>query len=100
MNRLTTSGVRLSLSNHSNPQGLKYQLLTVELTRKDRIIYPEELADVELPPGIDTRNGVVISGRGRCGYMIISFMNCTPLLGLVVMNRDIILLLWSPPTPV
>lgn len=64
MNPLTTSGVRLSLSNHSNPQGLKYQLLTVELTRKDRIIYPEELADVELPPGIDTRNGVVISGRG------------------------------------
>lgn len=63
MNPLTTSGIRLSLSNHCNPLGLKYQLLTVELTRKDRLIYPEELADIELPSGIDTTGGVVISGR-------------------------------------
>lgn len=64
MKPLTNSGVRLSLSNHCNPQGLNYQLLTIELTRQDRLIYPEELADIELPRGIDTTGGVVISGRG------------------------------------
>lgn len=64
MNHPIAIGIRLSLSNHQNPQGLKYQLLSVELTRKDRIIFPEELADIELPGGIDTTGGVVISGRG------------------------------------
>lgn len=64
MSHPPTIGIRLSLSNHQNPQGLKYQLLSIELTRKDRIIYPEELADIELPSGIDTTGGVVISDRG------------------------------------
>lgn len=57
------NGIRFTLSNHQNLQGLKYQLLSIELTRQDRIIYPEELADLELPAGIDTTGGIVISGR-------------------------------------
>lgn len=64
MNPPVASGIHLSLSTHCNPQGLKYQLLTIELTRQDRIIYPEELAEIELPNGIDTTGGVIISGRG------------------------------------
>ncbi|ARV63126.1 CRISPR-associated protein Csx3 [Nostocales cyanobacterium HT-58-2] len=65
--------IRLHLSHHENPQGLKYQQLTIELTRKDRIIYPEEIADLELPSGIDTTCGVVISGRAPIwlhGYLM------------------------------
>ncbi len=64
MNYTTAPGMRFTLSSHCNPEGLKYQLLFVELTRKDRIIHPEELAEIELPQGIDTTGGVVISGRG------------------------------------
>ncbi len=73
MNQPLNSGISLTISSHQNPQGLKYQLLTIELTRKDRIIYPEELADLELPRGIDTTGGVVISGRAPVwlyGYLI------------------------------
>ncbi len=73
MSHRSDFGIRLQLSNHLNPQGLKYQLLSIELTRPDRIIYPEELAQLELPKGIDTTGGVVISGRGPIwlhGYLI------------------------------
>jgi CRISPR-associated protein Csx3 len=73
MSHRSDFGIRLQLSNHLNPQGLKYQLLSIELTRPDRIIYPEELAELELPKGIDTTGGVVISGRGPIwlhGYLI------------------------------
>jgi CRISPR-associated protein Csx3 len=55
--------INLSLFHQQNPQGLKYQLLLIELTSEDRIIYPEELADLELPSGINTTIGVIISGR-------------------------------------
>jgi CRISPR-associated protein Csx3 len=65
MSHRSDFGIRLQLSNHLNPQGLKYQLLSIELTRPDRIIYPEELAELELPKGIDTTGGVVISDRCR-----------------------------------
>jgi CRISPR-associated protein Csx3 len=63
MSKQTPIGIRLSLSSQINPQHLKYQWLEIELTRKDRIIYPHELADLELPAGIDTTQGVVLSGR-------------------------------------
>ncbi len=44
-------------------QGLSYQQLEIELAGEDRVISPEDLADIELPSGIDTTGGVVISGR-------------------------------------
>ncbi|OKH35748.1 CRISPR-associated protein Csx3 [[Phormidium ambiguum] IAM M-71] len=63
MTKPAKNNICLSLSHQQNPQGLKYQLLSIELTSEDRIISPEELADLELPSGINTTIGVIISGR-------------------------------------
>ncbi|MGA9379029.1 MAG: CRISPR-associated ring nuclease Crn3/Csx3 [Phormidium sp.] len=63
MTKPLKNNICLSLSHQQNPQGLKYQLLSIELTSKDRIISPEELTDLELPSGINTTIGVIISGR-------------------------------------
>lgn len=63
MTQITDSGIRLHLSPPQTHKGLKYQQLSIELTRPDRIIYPEELPNLELPSGIDTTGGVVVTGR-------------------------------------
>ncbi len=55
--------IRLSLSQPRSWQTLSYQLLEIELTTTDRLVEPGHLDDLELPPGIDTRGGVVLSGR-------------------------------------
>ncbi len=55
--------VHLRLSQPRLVQGLQYQLLTIELNRRDRIMEPADLENLELPAGIDTTGGVVISGR-------------------------------------
>lgn len=55
--------IRLTLSEPCAIKELSYQLLAIELVTKDRLIAPEDLSRLELPAGIDTRNGVVISGR-------------------------------------
>ena len=57
------TGIQLHLSDTQTYQGLQYQVLAIALTRKDRLLYPQDLQDLELPPGIDTTGGVVISGR-------------------------------------
>ncbi|MFB2898396.1 CRISPR-associated ring nuclease Crn3/Csx3 [Aerosakkonemataceae cyanobacterium BLCC-F50] len=57
------NNIRFSLDHQQNPQSLKYQLLSIELISEDRIISPEELTDLELPSGINTTIGVIISGR-------------------------------------
>ena len=65
--------IRLSLTAIQTQEGLNCQLLTVELKTGDRIISPEDLIELELPPGIDTTQGVIISGRGPIwlyGYLI------------------------------
>lgn len=67
------TGIKLEVSQQKTPSGLKYQQLTIELTRSDRIIYPQELSDLELPNGIDTTQGIVITGRAPIwlyGYLI------------------------------
>jgi CRISPR-associated protein Csx3 len=67
------TGIHLEISQQKTPSGLKYQQLTIELTRSDRVIYPEELSKLELPNGIDTTQGVVINGRAPIwlyGYLI------------------------------
>jgi CRISPR-associated protein Csx3 len=53
----------LSLSQPRSWQTLSYQLLEIELTSTDRLVSPDDLGNLELPPGIDTRGGVVLSGR-------------------------------------
>ncbi len=63
MKNARDAGIRLQLSQHQTAEGLKYQLLSIELTRSDRTIYPQDLSEIELPPGIDTTCGVVINGR-------------------------------------
>lgn len=67
------TGIHLEISQQKTPSGLKYQQLTIELTRSDRVIYPPELSRLELPNGIDTTQGVVINGRAPIwlyGYLI------------------------------
>lgn len=73
MTQSTDSGIILTLTRPQSWRGLKYQVLNLELTRPDRIIHPEDLIHLELPSGIDTSGGVVISGRGPIwlyGYLI------------------------------
>lgn len=55
--------LHLQLGDSQTYQGLHYQILQLELTANDRLIKPEDLVDLELPTGIDTSSGVVISGR-------------------------------------
>lgn len=43
--------------------GLPFQVIEIELTRPDRLVFPEDLAQLRLPGGIDPRLGVVLSGR-------------------------------------
>ncbi|MBW4614419.1 MAG: CRISPR-associated protein Csx3 [Desmonostoc vinosum HA7617-LM4] len=55
--------LHLHLSKSLLVQNLKYQVLSIELTSSDHIIQPQDIKNLELPSGIDTTGGVVISGR-------------------------------------
>jgi CRISPR-associated protein Csx3 len=57
------SSLRLSLSTPQQVHGLSYQVLTIDLASPDRLIAPEDLAHLTLPEGVDTRGGVMITGR-------------------------------------
>ncbi len=57
------TAVRLTLSEPCSAQGLHYQVIQIDLATRDRIIEPETLATLELPSGIDTRGGIILSGR-------------------------------------
>jgi len=59
----TNAPIRLSLSERRWLQGLGYQVLTIDLVNPDRIIQPQDLSSLQLPPGLDATGGVVISGR-------------------------------------
>lgn len=60
---MTEPALSLNLSESVISQHWKYQFLTISLTQRDRQIKPADLRDLELPSGIDTTGGVVISGR-------------------------------------
>lgn len=60
---MTEPALRLGLTELLVTQGLKYQILSIELVTGDRLIDPQDLYGLELPPGINTTGGVVISGR-------------------------------------
>jgi CRISPR-associated protein Csx3 len=60
---MSSSPVNLYLSSHKSIEGLSFQILEIELTRSDRLINPEDIANLELPFGVDTTGGVMISGR-------------------------------------
>lgn len=55
--------VRLTLSHHGTAGGLAYQQVLIELVSRDRLTTPEMLPTLALPPGLDPRKGVLISGR-------------------------------------
>ncbi|GAC1464553.1 MAG: hypothetical protein NVS2B14_09970 [Chamaesiphon sp.] len=55
--------IRLYLKQPLVNERLKFQWLFIELTRSDRLISPEDFVELQLPLGIDTTGGVVISGR-------------------------------------
>ncbi|MEN9223836.1 MAG: CRISPR-associated ring nuclease Crn3/Csx3 [Thermostichus sp. HHBFW_bins_43] len=57
------SHLHLSLSLGHSPNGLSFQIIEIELTRPDRLIFPEDLQALTLPAGINTRLGVVVTGR-------------------------------------
>jgi CRISPR-associated protein Csx3 len=57
------SPIQLELSPPQQIAALHYQLLTIHLVSSDRLIAPEDLTDLELPSGIDTTGGIVITGR-------------------------------------
>jgi CRISPR-associated protein Csx3 len=57
------SGIALSLGDRQQVNSLSFQILTIQLTRRDRLIEPQDLAQISLPPGIDTSGGVVLYGR-------------------------------------
>ncbi|MBW4669854.1 MAG: CRISPR-associated protein Csx3 [Cyanomargarita calcarea GSE-NOS-MK-12-04C] len=63
MREFPPKALHLQLSSSQTDRGLTYQVLQVELTASDRLIEPQDLVDLQLPAGIDTAEGVVISGR-------------------------------------
>jgi CRISPR-associated protein Csx3 len=60
---LEKCGINLILSRHTNPEGISYQLLEIEMTRPDRLAYPRDLPGVEMPASLDLTTGVIVSGR-------------------------------------
>ncbi|WP_272819049.1 CRISPR-associated ring nuclease Crn3/Csx3 [Scytonema hofmannii] len=63
MSEVTIAALRLHLSESVVVQGFRYQVLSIELTRSDRLIEPQDIQNLELPVGIDSTGGVAISGR-------------------------------------
>jgi CRISPR-associated protein Csx3 len=61
---MTESALTLKLSEPMISHRWKYQFLIISLTQRDRQIKPKDLIGLELPCGIDTTGGVIISGRG------------------------------------
>lgn len=92
---MSPSAIRLRLSPTQEIQGLPYQLLTIELATRDRIITPADLNGLDLPPGINTTGGVILSGRAPIwlyGYLVhelhpTAWVACyDPRLGAVVVS--------------
>ncbi len=57
------SGFLVKKQQKSRPLRLSFQVIEIKLTRPDRLVFPEDLAQLQLPAGIDARLGVVLTGR-------------------------------------
>ncbi|MFQ3613479.1 MAG: CRISPR-associated ring nuclease Crn3/Csx3 [Cyanobacteriota bacterium] len=53
----------MSLSIGNSHDGLSFQVIEIELTRPDRLMFPLDLQTLTLPAGINARLGVVLTGR-------------------------------------
>jgi CRISPR-associated protein Csx3 len=60
---MTIPKIQLSLTAKKSVNGLAYQQLEIEILTPDRVINPADLIGLELPSGVDTSGGVLISGR-------------------------------------
>ena len=60
---MPTTKIQLSLVDKKSVEGLSYQQLEIEILTPDRIINPTDMIGLELPSGLETTGGVVISGR-------------------------------------
>jgi len=57
------SGTESLDPRRSHSSELSFQVIEIELTRPDRLVFPEDLAQLQLPAGINARLGVVLTGR-------------------------------------
>lgn len=65
--------IAISIRRVTNEDGLRFQVLEFELMRPDRVLYPADLREIELPDNLDTTMGIVLSGRGPIwlyGYLL------------------------------
>lgn len=85
--------IHFKLSPVVTHEGLSYQILSIELATRDRLITPENLMSITLPPGIDGRAGIILSGRAPIwlyGYLVhelhpVAWVACfDPRLGAIV----------------
>lgn len=60
---MSEGSISLDLSEPFFTQGLQYQVLSISLTASDRLVKPEDIKNLELPNGVNTDGGIVISGR-------------------------------------
>ena len=77
---MADDSVCLALSHHETTTGMAFQLITIELTRRDRLTTPAALPDLSLPAGLDPRKGVVISGRSPQWLLAYLIHECHPTL--------------------
>ncbi|NEQ53292.1 MAG: CRISPR-associated protein Csx3 [Leptolyngbya sp. SIO3F4] len=75
---MVDASIQLTLSQHQTTQGLDYQLLTIELVSRDRIVAPQDLVTLRLPQGLDPRKGVVLSGRAPVWLYAYLVHECHP----------------------
>ncbi|MGY4589387.1 CRISPR-associated protein Csx3 [Thermostichus sp. MS-CIW-40] len=57
------SGTESLDPRRSHSSELSFQVIEIELTRPDRLVFPEDLAQLQLPAGINAQLGVVLTGR-------------------------------------
>ena len=75
---MADASIQLTLSHHETTQGLAYQLVTITLTSRDRIIEPKNLATLRLPIGLDPSKGVILSGRAPVWLYTYLVHECHP----------------------
>lgn len=57
------SGTESLDPRRSHSSELSFQVIEIELTRPDHLVFPEDLAQLQLPAGINAQLGVVLTGR-------------------------------------
>lgn len=89
------SAIQLHCIPHQTRDGLPYQHLHLRIQNEDGIIEPSDLKGLELPPGLDYKQGIVLEGKAPIwlyGYLVhechpAAWVGCyDPRLGVVVVS--------------